>query len=75
MKINWVQKLTSRKFWAAIVAVITSVCVIFGVEDITTEQIAALVIAVGALIAYILGEGFVDAANIKKTSSQENEGK
>ena len=49
MKINWVQKLTSRKFWAAIVAVITSVCVIFGVEDITMEQVTALVMAGGRL--------------------------
>lgn len=72
MKINWVQKLTSRKFWAAIVAVITSACVIFGVEDITMEQVTALVMAVGALIAYILGEGFVDAANAKSQKEQEN---
>ena len=75
MKINWAQKLTSRKFWAAIVAVITSVCVIFGVEDITMEQVTALIMAVGALIAYILGEGFVDAANVKKSSLQEDESK
>ena len=72
MKINWVQKLTSRKFWAAIVAVITSVCVIFGVKDITMEQVTALIMAVGALIAYILGEGFVDAANAKSQKEQEN---
>ena len=72
MKINWEQKLTTRKFWAAIVAVITSACVIFGVEDITMEQVTALIMAVGALIAYILGEGFVDAANAKSQKEQEN---
>ena len=66
MKIDWVQKLTSRKFWAAIVAVITCICVIFGVDELTTEQVTALVMAVGALIAYILGEGFVDAQRAKK---------
>lgn len=64
-KINWKQKLTSRKFWAAIVAVIVSLCVLFGVPNVTQEQITALVMAVGGLIAYILGEGFVDAARIK----------
>ena len=72
MKINWMQKLTSRKFWSAIVAVITSVCVIFGVEDITMEQVTALVMAIGALIAYILGEGFVDAANAKSSQKEQN---
>lgn len=65
MKINWQQKLTSRKFWAAIVAVVVSLCVLFGVPNVTQEQITALVMAVGGLIAYILGEGFVDAARIK----------
>lgn len=65
MKVNWTQKLTSRKFWAAIVAVIVSLCVLIGVPDVTQEQITALVMAVGGLIAYILGEGFVDAARIK----------
>ena len=64
-KINWTQKLTSRKFWAAIVAVVVSLCVLFGVPNVTQEQITALVMAVGGLIAYILGEGFVDAARIK----------
>lgn len=65
MKINWKQKLTSRKFWAAIVAVIVSLCVLIGIPDVTQEQITALVMAVGGLIAYILGEGFVDAARLK----------
>ena len=65
MKVNWTQKLTSRKFWAAIVAVVVSLCVLIGVPNVTQEQITALVMAVGGLIAYILGEGFVDAARIK----------
>lgn len=65
MKVNWKQKLTSRKFWAAIVAVIISLCVLIGIPDVTQEQITALVMAVGGLIAYILGEGFVDAARIR----------
>ena len=65
MKVNWTQKLTSRKFWVAIVAVIVSLCVLFGVPNVTQEQITALVMAVGGLIAYILGEGFVDAARLK----------
>lgn len=67
-KINWKQKLTSRKFWAAIIGVITTVCVIFGVEQIKTEQVVALVSAISLLIAYIVGEGLVDSARIKAPS-------
>lgn len=74
MQVDWKSKLTSRKFWAALVAVIMAVCVIFGVDDITTEQITALVMAVGALIAYILGEGFVDAARAKGSQESGKDG-
>lgn len=65
MTINWKQKLTSRKFWAAIVSVVLCVGVIFGIPDLTMEQVTALIMAVGGLVAYILGEGWVDAARLK----------
>ena len=73
MKIDWKKKLTSRKFWAAIVAVVTCVCVIFGVDELTTEQVTALIMAVGALIAYILGEGFVDAQRAKNQTEEKDD--
>ena len=73
MKIDWKAKLTSRKFWAAIVAVVTCVCVIFGVDELTTEQVTALIMAVGALIAYILGEGFVDAQRAKNQTEEKDD--
>lgn len=73
MKIDWKSKLTSRKFWAAIVAVVTCVCVIFGVDELTTEQVTALIMAVGALIAYILGEGFVDAQRAKNQTEEKDD--
>ena len=39
MNINWKQKLTSRKFWAAIIGFVTAILVAFGVNDLTIEQI------------------------------------
>ena len=60
-KINWKQKLTSRKFWAAVVTFVTTVLVAFGVPDLTIEQVTAIITAG----AYIIGEGLVDAARIK----------
>lgn len=62
MKINWKQKLTSRKFWAAVVTFVTSLLVAFNVPDLTIEQVIAVVTAGGAMIAYIIGEGLVDAS-------------
>lgn len=68
MKINWKQKLTSRKFWAAVVTFITTVLVAFGVPDLTIEQVTAIITAGASMIAYIIGEGLVDAARIKAQS-------
>ena len=61
MKVNWKQKLTSRKFWAAVVGFITPILIVFNVPGLTIEQVTAIITSGGALIAYIIGEGLVDA--------------
>lgn len=61
MKVNWKQKLTSRKFWAAVVGFVTPILIVFNVPDLTIEQVTAIITSGGALIAYIIGEGLVDA--------------
>ena len=71
MKINWKQKLTSRKFWAALIGFITAMLIAFGVNDLTIEQVIAMVTAASTLIAYIIGEGMVDAARINGESEGE----
>lgn len=73
MKINWTQKLTSRKFWAAIITFITSLLVAFNVPDLTIEQVVAVISAGSVMIAYIIGEGMVDAARIEKSDDNKNE--
>lgn len=70
MKINWKQKLTSRKFWAAVTGFVTAIMVAFGANDLTIEQVASVISASAVLIAYIIGEGMVDAA---RAGSQLNE--
>lgn len=70
MKINWKQKLTSRKFWAAVTGFVTAIMVAFGANDLTIEQVASIISASAVLIAYIIGEGMVDAA---RAGSQLNE--
>lgn len=62
-KIDWKRKLTSRKFWAAVIGFVVPLLLAFGVPEAETSQIAAIIMAGGTLIAYIIGEGLVDAAN------------
>lgn len=61
-KIDWKAKLSSRKLWAAVAGFVTSLAAVFGADEMTTSQIAALVSAVGVLAAYIIGESCVDAS-------------
>ena len=60
MKINWKQKLTSRKLWAAVVGVVVSVVAFTTATPETTERIVTFVGAIGTLIMYMLSEGIAD---------------
>ena len=58
------QKLSSRKLWAAVIAVIVVLAVSLLGEELTPEIVSALECVVGAAVAYIFGEGAVDIARI-----------
>ena len=60
-KINWKQKLSSRKFWVALVSFVTALLVAFNVDSGSVEQITSIIMSFASLIAYILAEGWVDA--------------
>lgn len=72
MKINWKRKLTSRKFWAAVTGFVSAILVACNVDDMTVEQVVTVISACGVLIAYIIGEGMVDAAGMKKDDTYEH---
>ena len=65
MGINWKAKLTSRKFWVAIVDFLTGLLLAFGVAQDTVTQVAGIVMAGAGALAYIIAEGLVDAAAAK----------
>jgi uncharacterized membrane protein len=71
MKINWKQKLTSRKFWAAVVGFVTPLIVSSGGTSELVTQVTAIIMSGAVLIAYIIGEGLTDAAN-KGDGTDEN---
>ena len=73
-KINWKQKLSSRKFWAAVAGFVTAIMVAFRVEDGTAEQITAIITAGGVLVAYILGESAVDANRDYSSGEDKSDG-
>lgn len=70
MTINWKQKLTSRKFWAALIGFVTTILVALNCTELEVEQTAAILSASGTLIAYILAEGYVDAKRIEEEKKE-----
>jgi hypothetical protein len=71
VKIDWKRKLTSRKFWVAVIGFVTAIMVALHIDQMTAEQVAAIISAMGTLIAYIIGEGLTDAAHIKNDKEGE----
>lgn len=59
--IDWKKKLTSRKFWMAVVAFITPLLLAFGVAETEVTQVTAIIMAGADVLAYIIAEGMVDA--------------
>ncbi len=73
-KIDWTRKLTSRKFWAAVVGFVTPLMTMLNVSDSVAVQVTALIMAGGTLVAYIIGEGLTDAANMKSKGDEGQNG-
>ena len=61
--IDWKRKLTSRKFWLAVSLFVSGIFTATGHKD-TGVIIAGLIMQGAAVVAYIIGEGLTDAANV-----------
>ena len=58
---DWKQKLTSRKLWMALAGFVGMIVVALGGAEEAATQITALIMAGASVIAYVIGEGLVDA--------------
>lgn len=57
-------KLKSRKLWAAMVGVIVGVAMMFGIDPNVAETVSGAVISVVSVVTYIITEGRIDAAAV-----------
>lgn len=65
MVINWKSKLTSRKFWMAVVGLVTGLVIAFGGTEQTAETISGVIMSAASVVAYIIGEGLADAQHVE----------
>lgn len=61
-------KLTSRKFWAAILGVIVGVATIFGLDESVWQTVAGSIVTLVSALGYILAEGSIDKARMNNES-------
>lgn len=69
-KDDFIRKLTSRKFWLAVVALVTGLLAAFNVDAGTVEKVSGIIMSGASVVAYIIAEGLVDAEN-KNTNESE----
>lgn len=70
-KIEWKRKLSSRKFWLALVGFITPILVMAKIETSTIESVVAIIMSGASLVAYILAEGFIDAKSVENKTEEK----
>ena len=61
MQINLVKKLTSRKLWMALAGLVTGLIVALGGTEEAAAQVSGIILSAASVVAYIVGEGLVDA--------------
>jgi phage shock protein PspC (stress-responsive transcriptional regulator) len=62
------KKLTSRKLWAAVAGLVAGLAMVFGLDPNIITTVSGAVVAVASVITYIVTEGKVDAAAVKKAT-------
>ena len=67
---NLKQKLTSRKFLAAVVGLITGLSMIFGLDENTINTVAGAIVSVSSVMTYIITEGVVDATAVGNAANK-----
>lgn len=66
------RKLSSRKFWMAVAAFVVAIFIYLNV-DIDAQKTEALIMAGGAVVAYIVAEGFADGMHAKNDTAEEED--
>ena len=62
---EFLNKLKSRKFLAALAGIVTGLSMIFGLDENIITTVAGAVTALGSVVVYVAAEGKVDAEAVK----------
>lgn len=71
MNVDWKRKLTSRKFWAAAAGFIAGIVIYVQNPEKSPEAVSGIIMSLGAVVSYIIGEGLADQSGERRTESGE----
>ena len=74
MEVYIKRKLTSRKLWLALAGVATGVFLALGGDASEIQTVAGSITALASALAYILTEGKIDAAAVRKEGDSNGDG-
>lgn len=57
-----IRKITSRKLWMAVAMFVSGLILAFDGENSTAETVSGCIMQGGAVVSYILAEGWADAS-------------
>ena len=63
MKIDWLRKLTSRKFWLSVASFVSMMIVALGGSESEATQVSALIMAGATVLGYLIAEGLADSSH------------
>ena len=61
-KIDWVRKLSSRKFWICLAGLITGLIIYFGGTTEDAKAIEGILMSIASIVTYICAESATDVA-------------
>lgn len=59
------EKLKSRKLWAAAVGVIVGIAMIFGLDEGAISTVSGAIVTIASTLGYMIAESKVDAASVQ----------
>lgn len=71
-RIDWKRKLTSRKWWVSVAALVSGLILAFGGGDEVAQTVSGCIMATAAVVGYTIGEGLADGSHSKEESNDDN---
>ncbi|GEA16825.1 hypothetical protein E308F_30710 [Moorella sp. E308F] len=67
--IDWKRKLSSRKFWALLAGLATSILVLTNANNDTITKVVAVITATGSVVGYMFSEAYVDGKAVDEANN------